>query len=59
MPPGPNRMAIAFYQHCWEFIRDDIHSMFMEFHENKLDIGRINYRVITLLPKIKNVNKIQ
>jgi hypothetical protein len=33
--------------------------MFRDFHEGELDISRINYWVITLLPKITDVEKIQ
>jgi hypothetical protein len=33
--------------------------MFRDFHEGELDISRFNYWVITLLPKITDVEKIQ
>jgi hypothetical protein len=33
--------------------------LFHDFHEQKLDIKRINYGIITLLPKIKNATRIQ
>lgn len=33
--------------------------MFEEFFEHKLDIKRLNYDVITLLPKLKDASKIQ
>jgi hypothetical protein len=34
-------------------------TLFKDFHQNNLDIGYFNYGVITLLPKIKDANKIQ
>lgn len=34
-------------------------ALFNDFHQNNLDINRLNYGVITLLPKIKDANKIQ
>jgi hypothetical protein len=40
-------------------IKDDIMEMFRDFHEGELDISRINYGVITLLPKITDAEKIQ
>lgn len=33
--------------------------MFQEIKEHKLDVERLNYGVITLIPKIKEANKIQ
>lgn len=47
------------YQSCWDIISSDLMSLFNDFHQNSLDIGRFNYGVITLLPKIKDANKIQ
>jgi hypothetical protein len=32
--------------------------MFQYFYEGKLDVNRMNYGVITLLPKIKDARKI-
>jgi hypothetical protein len=33
--------------------------MFNDFHKGALDIRRINYEVVTLLPKVKDAVKIQ
>jgi hypothetical protein len=33
--------------------------LFEEFHDNALDVRRLNYGIITLLPKTKEANKIQ
>jgi hypothetical protein len=33
--------------------------LFKEFHDNALDVRRLNYGIITLLPKTKEANKIQ
>lgn len=33
--------------------------MFQDFWENKLDIKRLNYGVITLVPKLKDANTIK
>jgi hypothetical protein len=33
--------------------------MLKEFWEHKLDLGRLNYGVITLIPKTKEAAKIQ
>jgi hypothetical protein len=33
--------------------------MFKDFHAQKLDIKRLNYGIITLLPKVKDANWLQ
>jgi hypothetical protein len=57
--PGPNHMPIEFYQESWEVIKEDMMDMVHEFWARELDIGRLNYGIITLIPKIKEVMKIQ
>jgi hypothetical protein len=51
---GLDGFPIEFYQTCWLFIRKDMLDLFMEFHANSLDIKRLNYGIITLIPKIKD-----
>ena len=57
--PGPDHMPIEFFQVCWDSIKEDLLEMFDEFYENKLEIGRLNYGIITLIPKLKEANQIQ
>jgi hypothetical protein len=56
---GPDKIHIEFYQSCWEIIRLDIIQLFDNFYNQKVDISRLNYGIITLLPKIKEASKIQ
>jgi mannosylglycoprotein endo-beta-mannosidase len=55
---GPDAIPIEFYQKCWEIVKMDILELFEEFHRGKLDVSRINYGVITLLPKISEAERI-
>ena len=48
-----------FFHSCWEIIKFDILLMFEEFENQNLDLGRLNYGIIALLPKTKEANKIQ
>jgi mannosylglycoprotein endo-beta-mannosidase len=57
--PGSDHFPVEFYQHCWEIIKDDMVVLFSDFHNLNLDIGRLNYGIITLLPKIKEANNIR
>jgi hypothetical protein len=57
--PWPDHMLVEFYQVCWEIIKEDFMEMIQEFWKHELDIDRLNYGVITLLPKVKEAAKIQ
>jgi hypothetical protein len=50
---------IEFYQHCWKIIKADMVLLFQDFYLGVLDIKRINYGIITLLPKVKEAERIQ
>jgi hypothetical protein len=56
--PGPDNIPTEFYQHCWVVVKNDIKNPFIKFHEGNLDVQRLNYGVITLLPKMADANKI-
>jgi hypothetical protein len=49
---------VEFYQACWEIIKGDLMDMVQDFWKNDLRIDRLNYGVITLIPKIKDAVKI-
>jgi hypothetical protein len=59
MTPGPDHICIEFYQTSWEIIKEDLMDLVHEFWMHELDIDRLNYGVITLIPKIKEAVKIQ
>jgi hypothetical protein len=56
---GPDKIPIEFYQGCWSIVKNDIIQLFDDFFRQRVDISRINYGIITLLPKIKDANRIQ
>lgn len=56
---GPDNIPVEFYKHCWEFVKKDLMRLFDAFHNNSLDVARLNYGVITLLPKLDGAKKIQ
>ena len=57
--PGPDGFGVAFFKNFWEMIKDEIIDMVNDFYLGNLDISRLNYGVITLLPKIKNANTVK
>ncbi|KAE8776878.1 hypothetical protein D1007_50370 [Hordeum vulgare] len=50
--PGPDGIPVVFFQCFWETVRPVIMPMFHEFYIGTLDMGRINYGVIVLIPKL-------
>jgi hypothetical protein len=57
--PGPDHIPVEFYQKSWKSIKLDLFDMLNEFWGHKLDLGRLNYGIITMIPKMKEANKIQ
>jgi hypothetical protein len=45
-----------FFHSFWELIKDKYIGMFHDFHKGELDIRRLNYGVITLVPKVQEAN---
>jgi hypothetical protein len=56
---GPDSIPVEFYQVCWDIVKEDIVNLFHDFHVGHLEVSRLNYGIITLLPKIKEATKIQ
>uniref|UniRef100_A0A8I6X0D4 Reverse transcriptase domain-containing protein n=1 Tax=Hordeum vulgare subsp. vulgare TaxID=112509 RepID=A0A8I6X0D4_HORVV len=50
--PGPDGLPVVFFQRFWETVRPVIMPMFHEFYIGTLNMGRNNYGVITLIPKL-------
>lgn len=49
--PGPNGLSFLFYQHFWDVIKNDFMALVRDFVCGALDIQRLNYGIITLIPK--------
>jgi hypothetical protein len=56
---GPDGFPIEFYQSCWEIVKHDLMQIFDDFHQNRIDLAKINYGIITLIPKGDDANIIQ
>ena len=49
--PGPDDFTVAFWQCCWEFVKEEILEMFKEFHEQNSFLKSLNNTFLVLLPK--------
>lgn len=52
--PRPDGLSFIFYQHFWDLIKSDLCTMFQAFHRGELDHYRLNFSLITLIPKEKD-----
>jgi hypothetical protein len=57
--PGPDGLPAEFYQDFWEVISFDLCHMFEDFHKGVLPIERLNYGIITLLPKTEEAKELK
>uniref|UniRef100_A0A453JHW0 Reverse transcriptase domain-containing protein n=1 Tax=Aegilops tauschii subsp. strangulata TaxID=200361 RepID=A0A453JHW0_AEGTS len=59
LAPGPDGLPVVFFQKFWEILRLVINPMFHEFYIGTLDMARINYGVISLIPKVVGATDIR
>jgi len=57
--PGPDGFGVTFYKSCWESIKTEFMEMVNDFYLGALDIARLNYGVITLIPKVEEANNVK
>ena len=58
--PGPDGLSFLFYQQFWEVIKGDFMALVKDFENGVLDVQRLNYSIVTLIPKepdAKNMRK--
>lgn len=51
--PGPDGFSVELYKAFWPLIRGDIKEMMDNLANGQLDLWRLNYGVIILIPKVK------
>jgi hypothetical protein len=49
--PGPNGFSFLFYQTFWDVIKANFKNLIKDFEAEKLNLDRLNYAMITLIPK--------
>jgi hypothetical protein len=56
---GSDGFNAEFYQKKWELVKQDLFGLLKDFQKGELDIARLNYGIITLVPKGKGADRIQ
>ena len=57
--PGPDGFPAEFYQRFWDVIKVDLMNMFIQLHSGDLPLFKLNFGVITLLPKKEDAIRIE
>ena len=57
--PGPNGFGVQFFKSFWQLIGNNYLALFQDLHKGVLDIRRLNYGVIILVPKAQDANNIK
>jgi hypothetical protein len=50
-PLGPMVFSFLFYQKFWDLIKSNFMALVKDFESGTLDVSRLNYAIITLIPK--------
>jgi hypothetical protein len=56
---GPDGFPAEFDQHFWEVLKDDLMALFTCFQKGDLPLFKLNFGIITLLPKKEDASQIQ
>ena len=49
--PGPDGFTVAFWQDCWDFVKEEVMEMFKDFHEQSSFLKSLNTTFLVLIPK--------
>uniref|UniRef100_A0A2N9HXJ9 Reverse transcriptase domain-containing protein n=1 Tax=Fagus sylvatica TaxID=28930 RepID=A0A2N9HXJ9_FAGSY len=49
--PGPDGFSLVFFQSCWDIIKQDVMSVFHDFHASRDFVKSLNVTFLALIPK--------
>jgi mannosylglycoprotein endo-beta-mannosidase len=56
--PGPDGFPVAFFQKCWPLVKHGVLHILNDFILGRIDISRLNFGVLSLIPKDNNADHI-
>jgi mannosylglycoprotein endo-beta-mannosidase len=57
--PGPDGLPVAFFKHLWGSLKGPILRLVNDFVLGRVDISRLNFGIISLIPKVKCADSIK
>jgi hypothetical protein len=57
--PGPDGFPVGLYKIFWNEIKQYVLEMFNNFHSDHFNLKRLNFGMISLIPKLKEANNIR
>ena len=54
--PGPDSFPAEFYQNFWDVVKPDLLDLFSCLHSGQLELFRLNFGEIVLLPKVNEAD---
>lgn len=57
--PGPDGLPVKFFQTFWNVIKQEVMALFDEFYVGSIDLARLNYGIISLIPKVPGASDIR
>jgi hypothetical protein len=57
--PGPDGFSFLFYQKFWSIIKMDLMAFIRQFEKGNINITRLNYAMIILIPKEKGARSLK
>ncbi|KAE8812133.1 ABC transporter G family member 37 [Hordeum vulgare] len=58
-PPGPGGLPVRFFHTFWHSIKGEIMSLSCEFEQGVSDLSRLNFGIISLIPKVPGASDIR
>lgn len=52
-------LSFLFYQKFWNLIKNDLIAIFHDFYKGELDLSRLNFDLVTLIPKVGDANNMK
>jgi hypothetical protein len=56
--PGPDGLPVLFFKRFWGILREPILQLLNDFALGRVDVARLNFGIISLIPKVKGAERI-
>lgn len=57
--PGPDGLPMKFFQTFWDVIKPEVMALFKEFYVGSIDLSRLNFGNVTLIPQVAGASDIR